>query len=90
MAKKKEIREPIEVDFEKVFEEVREPEGMRMSNIFQELRYEAKPQEDSVSCYWEQRHVYYEYLEWLRKQGVKDTDFFVGRDLNYYGGYKKW
>lgn len=92
MAKKKEVAEPVEIDFEEVMEAIREPEEIKMRNIFAEMSYEPGQTPEYLlygnTC-WEEQTLYYQYLEWLRKQGIRDENFFVGRELGYYGGYKK-
>ncbi len=92
MPKKKEAAEPVEIDFDEVMEAIRESDEIKMRNIFVEMSYEPGQTPEYLlhgnTC-WEEQSLYYEYLEWLRKQGIRDENFFVGRDLSY-GGYKKW
>lgn len=71
---KKEPKEKIEIDFNKVFEEIREPEEIKMKNIFDMLGW--KPSEpEKVHAEGYDRSKYYDYLRWLRNQGKSEWDF---------------
>lgn len=92
MAKKKEPKEKIEIDFNQVMSDIQEPEEIKLRNIFAELKYEpGNPLQELLEnpAYWEDRYKYQEYLQWLRSQGISEEDFFVGRDLNAYR-YRRW
>ncbi|HNC58887.1 MAG TPA: hypothetical protein PLP33_25910 [Leptospiraceae bacterium] len=95
--KKKEDIIPKEIDWEEVAEAIREPEEIRMSNIFNEMGYvPGEPPEHLLhgnTC-WEDRCKYQQYLDWLYKwmrenNKTLETTFYVGRELNLYGSYRR-
>lgn len=57
------------------------------SNILKEMGFEAGiiPPELLKPLFYHSE--YYSYVSWMQDNGIKDTDFFVGRELN---AYKRW
>ena len=77
MPKKKEVVEKEPIDFDSVFESIKEPEEIRLSNIFSVIGFTpnaGNSELDGKIVYYD-RSQYYEYLRWLRSQGLSEWNF---------------